>query len=410
MGIIKAAFGAIGGSMGDQWLEYFYCDAMKGDVLACRGRKATGSRSANTSQNDVITEGSTIAVADGQCALIVENGKVLEVFTTPGENIVNSQSAPSLFNGNARGVMKDIGRRIAFGGDAPPIKQVVYYINTKPVFGNPFETPYGGVPLRMTDYKSGLDVDVTAVCSGVYSFQISDPALFYRKVCANFGALVFYNQMQNHMKREVQSAIAKALTAVNERGVRLSKLPQYVEILEQAMIEELNKEWGALRGITIDSLAISQLDVASKADRQMAQTAQRDSMFLGAGGNLTGPAQAPPAKTYSPQVPPTQTYSTKVPPVQAPSVSTPSVSTPSVSTRSVNIPSVNTPSVHIPPVNIPAARVPQANSQYRAGTQTPPSQKPAPTAALELWTCVCGARNRGKFCTECGKAKPNKVN
>ncbi len=355
MGIIKAAITSIDGAMGDQWREYFYCDAMKSDVLACRGIKATGSRSANTSQNEVITEGSVIAVADGQCAIIVENGKVLEVFTKPGENVVNSQSAPSVFSGNARGVLKDIGRRIAFGGDAPPIRQRVYYINTKPCFNYPFATPGSGVPIRIRSTQVGLDMDMNVRCSGVYSFRISDPAVFYRKVCANFGGLVFYSQMENQMRREVESAVAKALVAVNDRGVRLSMLPEFVEILEQSMIEELNRQWAELRGITIDSLAIAVLDVSDK-DSRMVQTDQRDGMFLGAGG-------ANEAKTYQPNIRP-----------------------------------VVTPKVNIPPVRIPPSTLTGAGPA-----------KPAPTAALELWTCRCGARNRGKFCTECGRPKAEKV-
>jgi len=395
MGILKAAFGAAQGAMEDQWIDYFYCDAMTAGILACQGIKATGNRSTNTSQNELITQGSIIAVNDGQCAVIVENGKVIEVFTQPGENKVTSESAPSVFSGNARGVLKDIGRRFTYGGDAPPVRQRVYYINTRPVLNNPFETPAGGVPVRIRSYQIGMDVDMNVRCAGVYSFKIADPAVFYRRVCANFSGLVLYQDMENHMKNEVKSAVAKALVSVNENGVRLSMLPQYVEILEQAMITELNRQWGSLRGIEIDSLAISALDV-SERDSRMVQTHQRDGMFLGAG-------VADEAKTYQPNNPPAQTQKPNIPSVQTYQTSTPAVRTAQTSAPQTYTPKVNVPPVVTPKVNIPPVRIPPAASQTQAST------KPAPTAALTLWTCSCGARNRGKFCTECGRPKVQKI-
>ena len=79
MGRIRAAMGAAGGVMADQWKEYFYCEAMPADLLATRGWKRQSGRSANTKGSDnIITNGSGIAVADGQCMLIVEQGKVVD--------------------------------------------------------------------------------------------------------------------------------------------------------------------------------------------------------------------------------------------------------------------------------------------------------------------------------------------
>lgn len=85
MGLVKAALGAAGGALADTWKEYFYCEAMDSDVLVCRGQKKTSGRSSNRYGSDnVITDGSVIAVADGQCMMIVEGGKVAEVCAQPG--------------------------------------------------------------------------------------------------------------------------------------------------------------------------------------------------------------------------------------------------------------------------------------------------------------------------------------
>lgn len=80
MGLIKAGMGALGGTLADQWKEFFYCEAMDKEVMVTKGQKRVSGRSSNTKGNDnIISNGSGIAVADGQCMIIVEQGKVVEV-------------------------------------------------------------------------------------------------------------------------------------------------------------------------------------------------------------------------------------------------------------------------------------------------------------------------------------------
>ena len=80
MGLIKAITGAAGGILADQWKEYFYCEAMDADVLVTKGKKKATKRSSNTKGDEnIITNGSVIAVADGQCMIIVEQGKVVDL-------------------------------------------------------------------------------------------------------------------------------------------------------------------------------------------------------------------------------------------------------------------------------------------------------------------------------------------
>ena len=122
MGLIKAGLGAINSTLADQWKEFFYCDAMTKEVLVVKGQKRVSSRSSNTKGNDnIISNGSVIAVADGQCMLIVEQGKIVEVCAEPGEFVYDTSSEPSIFTGSlGKGIIetfKTIGKRFTFGGD-----------------------------------------------------------------------------------------------------------------------------------------------------------------------------------------------------------------------------------------------------------------------------------------------------
>ena len=103
MGLIKAIGGAVSGTLGDQWKEYFYCDSIDKNVLAVKGQKRTSRRSSNTSGEDnIISSGSVIAVADGQCMMIVEQGKVVEFSAEPGEFVFDSSTEPSIFSGSLK--------------------------------------------------------------------------------------------------------------------------------------------------------------------------------------------------------------------------------------------------------------------------------------------------------------------
>ena len=135
MGLIKAAMGAVGGTLADQWKEFFYCDALEQDVLVVKGQKRINGRSSNTKGNDnIISNGSGIAVADGQCMIIVEQGKIVEVCAEPGQFTYDSSTEPSIFSGNLGKSIADtfrtVGKRFTYGGDTGK-DQRVYYFNVK---------------------------------------------------------------------------------------------------------------------------------------------------------------------------------------------------------------------------------------------------------------------------------------
>ena len=94
MGLIKALAGSVIGTALDTWKDYFVCDSMDNDTLMVKGTKR-----GNGGSGDVITNGSGIVVNEGQCALVVEEGNILEVAAEPGNYTFDSSLSPSVFDG-----------------------------------------------------------------------------------------------------------------------------------------------------------------------------------------------------------------------------------------------------------------------------------------------------------------------
>ena len=239
MGLIKAGMGALGGTLADQWKEFFYCDAIDKDVLVTKGRKRTSSRSSNTKGNDnIISNGSVIAVADGQCMIIVEQGKIVEVCAEPGEFKYDTSTEPSIFMGSLgtgiKETFKTIGKRFTYGGDTGK-DQRVYYFNTKELVDNKFGTP-NPIPFRVVDSKIGLDVDVSVRCSGVYSYKIADPLLFYTNVCGNVEQDYERSELDSQLKTEFISALQPAFGRLSDLELRPNQIVSHNTELELSLI------------------------------------------------------------------------------------------------------------------------------------------------------------------------------
>ena len=270
MGLIKAAFGATGGTLADQWKEFFYCDALDSDILVIKGRKRTSGRSSNTRGNDnIISSGSGIAVADGQCMIIVEQGRIVEACAEPGEFTFDAPTEPSLFSGNLDSnfgdTLRTIADRIAYGGDTGK-DQRVYYFNIKELVGNKFGTPTP-VPFRVVDQNIGLDIDISVRCNGIYSYRITNPLLFYANVCGNVREAYTRAEIDSQLKSEFMSALQPAFAKISTMGIRYSAIPGHTLELCDAMNEVLTSKWAQLRGLSIVSVAINSI-TASKEDEE----------------------------------------------------------------------------------------------------------------------------------------------
>ena len=277
MGLIKAALGAAGGVMGDQWKEYFYCEALPENVLAVKGRKKVSGRSSNRfGEDNIISNGSVVAVADGQCMLIVEQGKIVEVCAEPGEFVYDSSTEPSIFSGSLgssiAAVFENIGKRFTFGGEAPK-DQRVYYFNTKELVGNKYGTP-SPVPFRVVDKNIGLDVDISIRCFGEYSYRMSNPLLFYTNICGNVSGEYTRDKIEGQLKTELLTALQPAFAKISDMGIRYSALPGHTMEMAQALNEVLSAKWRDLRGLEIVSFGVSSVK-ASEEDEKMIKELQR---------------------------------------------------------------------------------------------------------------------------------------
>ena len=374
MGLIKAGLSALKGTLADQWKEYFYCESMDKDIMVVKGRKRTGSRSSNTKGSDnLISNGSIIAVADGQCMMIVEQGQVVEVCAEPGEYIYDMSSEPSVFCGDLGEAIvetfKTVGKRFAFGGDTGK-DQRVYYFNTKELIDNKFGTP-NPIPFRVVDSKIGLDVDVSIRCSGVYSYRIADPLLFYTRVCGNVSQDYTRDELDSQLKSEFISALQPAFAKLSDMELRPNQIVAHNADLEAAMNEALSVKWGELRGLQVVSIALGSVTLPPE-DAEMIKQLQRTAVLqnpMMAGATLVG--------------------------AQADAMKAAAANEAGAMTGFMGM-----------GMAMNAGGGMNAQNLFAMGQQQQ-AQQTAPAA--NSWKCACGAVATGKFCPECGSKKPEPV-
>jgi len=403
MGLISAALGAAGGVLADQWKEYFYCEALPENVMAVKGQKRVSGRSSNTKGNDnIITSGSIIAVADGQCMLIVEQGKIVEVCAEPGEFVFDASTEPSIFSGNLGEsileVFKQIGKRFTFGGEAPK-DQRVYYFNTKELIGNKYGTP-SPVPFRVVDQRAGIDIDVSVKCFGEYSYHICNPLLFYANVCGNVTDAYTRDRLDGQLKSELLTALQPAFARISEQGIRYSALPGHTAELSDALNEVLSNKWRDLRGIEIVSLGVSSVK-ADEEDEKMLKELQKNAAFRDptlAAANLVGAqAAAMQAAAKNEGAGPAMAFMGMNMAGQA---------------GGFNAQSLYQMGQQQAAAAPAAPAAPAADSWVCPGCGKTAVGKFCPDCgtkkpeAVNGWTCACGAVNQGKFCSECGAKKP----
>lgn len=406
MGLIKAGIGALSGTMADQWKEFFYCDALPKNVLMRKGQKQVGKRSSNTKGSDnIITNGSGIAVADGQCMIIVEQGKIVEVCAEPGEFTYDSSTEPSIFAGSLGESIKrtflTIGRRFTYGGDTGK-DQRVYYFNTKELIDNKFGTP-NPVPFRVVDSKIGLDVDVSVRCSGVYSYKIVDPLLFYTNVCGNVGDEYTREEIDNQLKAEFISALQPALGKLSELEIRPNQIVTHVTELEDAMNTALSVKWGELRGLKVVSIALGSATLPDE-DIEMIKQLQRTAVMRDptmAGATLVG-AQAEAMKAAAANEGGAMNGFIGM-----------GMAMNAGGMNAQNLFAMGQQNQQQPTQQSVQQSVQQNNANgWKCGCGTVVTGNFCPNCGAKkpqnsVWKCSCGAENTGKFCANCGKPKPS---
>ena len=406
MGLIRAAIGALGGTIADQWKDYYYCDSIPVDTLVTIGKRhgGTQNRSGNTSGENIITNGSKLVVNDGQCMIIVDDGKVMEVCAEPGNYTYDTNSAASvLVNGSTimeklSILTEEIGRRFTFGG-APGKDQRIYYFNLKEITGNKYGTA-SPVPFRVVDKNIGLDVDISIRCFGEYSYKIVDPIKFYGNVCGNVSESYDRSQIDSQLKTELLTALQPAFAKLSEMGIRYSALPAHTMEIADVLNQILDQQWGQQRGIEVVSFGVSSVK-ASEEDEKMIKDLQRTKA-------LSSPDMM--AANYVAS--------------SAEAMKTAAGNTAGAMTGFMGMGMLNNMGggANVGSMFDMIGRNQQQQAQQQSqqasdgwtcscghagnkGKFCAECGKPKPAPAGE-WQCECGAKNTGKFCQECGKPKP----
>ena len=379
MGLIKAGIGALGGVLADQWKEFFYCDSLENDVLMVKGSKRVGGRSSNTKASDnIISNGSGIAVADGQCMIIVEQGKVVEVCAEPGEFTYDSSTEPSIFSGKLGDSIKEtfkiVGMRFTYGGDTGK-DQRVYYFNTKEILDNKFGTA-NPFMFEVVNKRLGMARTVQVRCNGVYSYKITDPLLFYTKIAGNVSDEYRREEIDMQLKTEFISALQPAFAILSELELRPAQIPAKTTELKDALNKALKVEWTDRRGISVESIALNPITLTPEDMQKINQMEDAATMgsnpFMMAGRMTDAQANAMEAAASNPNGAMNGFMGFNM-------------------AMGAN-------------GGFNAAQMYQAGVQQQqqmAQQQTAPASAPATG-----WKCACGATVSGKFCTECGAKKP----
>ena len=375
MGLIKAVSGAVGGVLADQWKEFFYCDALSADVLVRKASKRVSGRSANTKGSDnIISNGSGIAVADGQCMLIVEQGKIVEVCAEPGEYTFDTSTEPSIFAGDLGDAILDtfkaIGRRIGYGGDTGK-DQRVYYVNTKEIMGNKFGTP-SPILFEVVNRRIGMSRTVNVRCNGVYSYHISDPLLFYSKVCGNVRNEFTRAEIDEQLKSEFISALQPAFGALAEQELRPAQIPAKADELKTAMNDALRAEWQE-RGISVASIALNPIRLSDEDMKKI--TDMEDAASYGSNPFMIAGLQANATANA----------------MEAAAANSAGAMTGFMGMNMAG--------------SAMGGGFNAAQQFYQMGMQQVPQQQTA-APVQGGWKCSCGKENRSNFCVECGAPKP----
>lgn len=383
MGLLKAGVGALNSVLADQWREYFYCDAIRPEVLVTKGQKRTTARGSNTKGSDnIITNGSIVAVNEGQCMIIVDQGKVVDVCAEPGEFVYDTSTEPSIFYGSLGESIKrsfsTIGKRFSFGGETGK-DQRVYFFNTKEIVGNKYGTA-NPVPFRVVDQNIGLDIDTAVRCNGEYSYKIVDPLLFYANVCGNVANEYLRSEIDSMLKTELLTALQPAFAKISAMGIRYSELPGHTVELADALNEVLSEKWTELRGLKVASFGVNSATI-SKEDEDMIKQLQRTAVMRDpnmAAATLVGAQSDAMRSAASNKNGAMMGFMGMGMAQQAGGMNAQSLFT---------------------------------MGQQQNAQQPAPNAQPIPTpvAGKDTWTCSCGAVNTGKFCTECGTGKPAPV-
>lgn len=389
------------GVLADSWRDYFYCESMDADTLVVKGEKKAGGRSSNKKGTDnIISSGSIININEGQCMIIVESGKVVDICADPGEFVYDSGTEPSLFYGslgeNIKKSFAEIGKRFTFGGE-PAKDQRVYFFNTKEIMGNKYGTP-SPIPFRIMDAAIGFPLDIKIRCHGEYSYRITNPMLFYTNVCANVEYAFTRDQIDSQLKSELLTALQPAMFKISQNNIYYGAIPAYTMQLADELNELLSSKWRDRRGVEIVEFGVSSVNATEEDEARITEYQRSTAMGRDANmlrGHMAGATA--------------QAMNTAAANENGAMAGFMGMGMAGNMMGGMANFMQGASTTQDTMVSQPAGAA-QGGWKCECGTQNTGKfcqncGKPQPTAAAG-WTCSCGAVNQGKFCQNCGAQKP----
>lgn len=386
MGLIKAAKDSFSSILSDQWREYFYCDSLSNDVLMVKGQKRQDSNRKNNNGNDnIISNGSVVAVNEGQCMIIVDQGGIVDVCAEAGEFVYDTSTEASLFYGslgdNIKNTFTTMAKRFTFGGNTAK-DQRVYFFNTKEILNNMYGTATP-IPFHIIDKNTGFEFETNMKCNGKYTFKLVDPLLFYKNVAGNVRDTYTKTELISMMKDEMIEALKAATAEIAGNGVLPSQVAGHSKEITKIVVREMSAQWTELRGVEIVSLTMNPsfpeadlerinkwADTAVLRSGAMAEARRNEAfsnMMEGKNGSGNNSGNSGDAMG-----------------------------------NMMNMMAMNM----MGNMMGNGAFGGMMGTPAQAGQQTQPQMQPQAAPVLG-WTCSCGKTdNRGKFCAECGSPKP----
>jgi len=262
MGLIKAAIGAVGSTLGDQWKEVIRCPEMGNEILMMK----------QTTENGVISNKSTIIVGPGQVAIIYDNGRIVDATAEEGTYTFDTSSTPSLFAGEFGGMFKEMWQRFTYNGGTAK-EQAVYYFNTKEIIGNKFGTPNPvpykdwGHPLMNARTNSYIAMSVKIKCFGTYTFKITDPFMFMSKI-GGLSDVYRKDDLVEQMRAEVIGAFSNVLNGLGSDKYKIEalELPNKTDEIKQIMDQEVFDAPIRERGIKLVSFIVESLTLDEESE------------------------------------------------------------------------------------------------------------------------------------------------
>ena len=371
MGIIKATFDALGGALADQWAEVIEADNMSDTTVFCSGVKVRPNDRRNSNKKgteDTISNGSVIHVYPGQFMMLVDGGKIIDFTAEPGYYKVDESAAPSLFAGEFGKAFVDAFRRVKFGG-VPSYKQKAYFVNLQEIKGIKFGTRN---PVNYFDFFYNAELFLRA--HGTYSIRITDPVKFYTEVVPKNVDRVEIDSVNAQYLSEFLEGLQASINRMSADGIRISFVASKSTELSRYMANELDATWKETRGFEIQSVGIASISYDDES-KELINMRNKGAMLSDASireGYVQGSiARGMEAAGSNPQ---------------------------GATGAFVGM------GVGMNGAGGFMSSASQTNREQMA--REAQQREQAAQASANGWTCTCGAKNTGKFCSECGKKKP----